>query len=61
MPSDRVKHIDLEKIYGHIQLTDDELKAAVLEAKIKKYFHQKNKEYWQQLEQNQCNNKKSNS
>jgi hypothetical protein len=41
----------LQSIYGHIELTDAEKEAAILEAKIKKYFREKNNEYWKSLEQ----------
>lgn len=29
-----------------IELTDDEVKEAILEGKKKKYFHEKHSEYW---------------
>jgi len=37
-------------VYESIELTEEEIKAAIYEAKKKKYFHEKHKEYWQSLE-----------
>lgn len=39
-----------ESFYEHIILTEEEIKAAIIEAKVKKYFHEKHKEYWQEKE-----------
>ena len=36
--------------FDKIELTEDELKAAILEGKKKKYFHERNKEYWEAQE-----------
>lgn len=36
--------------YDHIELTETEIIAAIREAKIKKYFAQKNAEYWKDIE-----------
>ena len=36
--------------YESIELTEEETKAAILEAKKKKYFHEKHREYWQEQE-----------
>ena len=33
-------------IYDSIELSESELAAAILEGKKKKYFHEKNKDYW---------------
>ena len=38
------------EIYDAIELTEEELKAAILEGKKKKYFHEKNKDYWEKQE-----------
>ena len=43
--------------YDKIELTDEELKAAILEGKKKKYFHDKNKEHWQKLKKEKKNAK----
>lgn len=37
-------------LYDDIELTEDEIHAALLEAKKKKYFHEKHKEYWEAQE-----------
>ena len=37
--------------YEEIQLTEDELKLAILEGKKKKYFSQKHSQYWIDQEQ----------
>ena len=34
-------------VYDNIELSEDELREAILEAKKKKFFHEKNKEYWE--------------
>ena len=44
------RYLHLEKIYGHIELSEQQEKWALLEAKIKSYFKEKNKEYWDNLE-----------
>lgn len=36
--------------YDTVELTEDEIKAAILEGKKKKYFHEKYKDYWEALE-----------
>lgn len=36
--------------YEMVELTEEETKEALLEGKIKKYFKEKNKEYWQSQE-----------
>lgn len=33
--------------YDKIELTDDELKVAILEAKKKKFFHERSREHWE--------------
>jgi len=33
-------------IYDSIELSEQEIKDALLEARKKKYFHEKNKDYW---------------
>jgi hypothetical protein len=38
--------------YDHIELTPKEVEAALLEARKRKYFHEKNKSYWEEQEQN---------
>lgn len=38
------------ELYGDIELTDEELKAAVMEGKKKKYFHERSKQYWENQE-----------
>lgn len=40
----------LEQYYGHIKLTPEEEKEAILQAKIAKYFRDKNAEYWKEKE-----------
>lgn len=37
-------------IYDSVELTEEETKAAILEAKKKKYFHEKHKDYWEAFE-----------
>jgi hypothetical protein len=37
-------------IYNIIELTEEEIKAAIYEAKKIKYFKLKNADYWQELE-----------
>lgn len=32
--------------YDNIELTTEEIEAALLEGRKKKYFHEKNKDYW---------------
>ncbi len=39
-----------QQLYEAIELTEDEIKAAILEGKKKKYFYLKTKDYWQSLE-----------
>lgn len=39
-----------------IKLTRDEVFKALVEAKVKKYFHLKNAEYWAKLEKKNDNN-----
>lgn len=39
-----------ESFYEHIILTEEEIKAAIIEAKVKKYFHEKHKDYWESQE-----------
>lgn len=41
---------DWRAYYDSIELTDQETKDAILEGKIKKYFKEKNKGYWQAQE-----------
>ncbi len=41
---------DWRDFYRGIELNADELEAAILEGKIKKYFYEKNKDYWQERE-----------
>jgi hypothetical protein len=36
--------------YKDIELTPEEIEAALYEGKKKKYFHEKSKEYWQERE-----------
>lgn len=36
--------------YNSIELTPEELAAAILEGKKKKYFHERSKDYWASLE-----------
>jgi hypothetical protein len=36
--------------YDSIELTPEELQAAILEEKKRKYFKEKNKDYWQSQE-----------
>lgn len=36
--------------YDHIKLTLEEEEEAILQGKIKKYFYEKHKEYWQEKE-----------
>lgn len=40
----------LEQYYGHIKLTPEEEKEGILQAKIAKYFREKNAEYWKEAE-----------
>jgi hypothetical protein len=40
----------LEAMYGHIELNDQEKLDGMLEAKIKKFFHERNPEYWIEAE-----------
>ena len=42
--------VNPDDFYHGIELTEDEVTMAILEAKRKKYFHVKNMEYWQNLE-----------
>ncbi len=42
----KVSNPDIEKI----ELTEEEIKAAIYEAKVKKWFHEKSKDYWEMLE-----------
>lgn len=36
--------------YDAIELTKEEKEAALLNARIKKYFHERNRQYWESLE-----------
>lgn len=36
--------------YDHIKLSESELEEAILQGKIKKYFYEKHKPYWQEKE-----------
>ena len=36
--------------YDSVELNEEEMNAAILEGKKKKYFHEKNKAYWEKLE-----------
>jgi hypothetical protein len=36
--------------YESIELTEEEIKAAIYEGKKRKYFHERNKDYWQSIE-----------
>lgn len=36
--------------YDSVELDDEELKAAILEGKKRKYFKTKHQDYWQKLE-----------
>jgi hypothetical protein len=38
------------KPWDNIVLTDEEREAAIIEGKKRKYFHEKNKEYWEAQE-----------
>lgn len=37
--------------YSHIQLTDEEIQAAITEGKKRKWFHERNVEHWIKEEQ----------
>ncbi len=39
-----------------IQLTEEEVREAIREAKLKKYFHLKSKDYWNEQERTNDNN-----
>jgi hypothetical protein len=40
-----------EEFYENIVLTEEELKEAIREGKRKKYFREKNADYWRELEE----------
>lgn len=46
-----------ETFYDHIQLTEEEIKAALHEACKKKYFKLQHSAYWQELEEKQIKNR----
>lgn len=39
-----------DEFYEAIELTEEEIKAAILEGKKRKFFKERSKEYWQSLE-----------
>lgn len=41
---------DWRDFYKDIELTEEEIEAAIFEGKVKKYFHETHKEYWQEQE-----------
>ena len=41
---------DWKADFESVELTEEEIKAALLEGKKKKWFHEKNKEYWDNQE-----------
>ena len=41
------------KPYEYVELTPEEIEAAILEGKKRKYFHEKSKDYWASLESKQ--------
>jgi hypothetical protein len=43
--------IDWQKFYESIELTEQEMKDAILVAKIVKYNKEKNADYWKELEE----------
>lgn len=45
------------EFYNEIILTEEETREALLEGRIKKYFHEKNREYWQSLEEKKIKNR----
>lgn len=40
----------LRNEYDHIKLCPEEIEAAILEGKKKKYFHDKHKDFWIEIE-----------
>jgi hypothetical protein len=40
----------LKELYSNIQLSKEEEEEAILQGKIKKFFHERNAEYWQEKE-----------
>jgi hypothetical protein len=47
--------------YDHIELTPEEVEAALLEARKRKYFHEKNKSYWEEQEKKKVKSSRLNS
>lgn len=41
---------DPDAIYRDIELTHEEIEAAILEGKKRKYFREKHKDYWEEKE-----------
>jgi hypothetical protein len=49
--TDPIAHIGSGDPYDHIELTEDEVKEAIRQGKIKKYFKEKHQPYWTEQEQ----------
>jgi len=47
--------------YDIIELTPQEVEAALLEARKKKYFHEKHKSYWEEQEKNKVKSSRLNT
>lgn len=47
----------MKSFYESIELTDEELKAAILEGKKKKYFKEQHKDYWIEAEKKKVKGK----
>lgn len=44
-----------DEFYESIQLTEEEVKLALLEGRKRKYFYERSKEYWESLENVEVN------
>lgn len=51
------KGFNEEEFYGKIELTPEEITEALLEGKKRKYFREKHKAYWEEMEnsKDKCN------
>jgi hypothetical protein len=41
---------DWRSFYESIELTEEEIREAIFEGKVKKYFREKHKQYWEEKE-----------